>query len=390
MITWLGALASQSAPLAAQEPGLTFPQNVNPAIITMKPITNGKFVRSWDSGTITCNGDAVAAAEWIAPHSQFAPKKLLKFPVTIGFAIDATGRALDIRVLEGGYVEGKFEIDAQTSQINTQRLFEALAVRDLMPSLRASRFAQGAPKANCRVDYTPRYDDAAGIGRDPLARIAAVPGFKITAALSDQLGGGDCNTVGWPAPLLRGFPDFRKVSAREGVRTWTWIRLDIDEAGAPINPTVIASSGDATLDAEGLRAYRVSRFAGGPRTGCVAVWWRDPGLIPAPPAPENCAFPGHRSCAALRSWNTKPKLTYPQAYNERQIEGWAVLGFDIAADGSIGNVNVLAAQPSEEFGTAGAAVLQSGRFAAGDEALTNCIEQVRFVTEKKAAPAGDS
>lgn len=384
------ALPMQAASLAAQEASVPSPLSVNLARMRATPVSNGELVLSWDNAAITCNGNAVAATDWIAPHPQFAAKKLLDFPVTIGFAIDATGRAVDIQALEGGYVEGKFDLDFKTLRVNTKGLLTSLAVRDLMPSLRASRFAADAPQTGCRVIYTPRYDDAAEIGRDTLGRIAAVPRFRVTAAQRDQLSGGDCNTVGWPAPLLRGYPDFRKVAAREGAREWSWVRFDIDEAGVATNTAVIVSSGNADLDAEGLRAFSDNRFAGGPRTGCATAWWRDPGTIPAPPAPDNSEYPGHRSCEALRSWDRKPQLTYPPAYNERQIEGWAVLGFDIAADGTVGNVRVLSAQPSAEFGEAGAAVLQSGRFTAGEEALTQCIEQVRFVTKKEAAPASDS
>ncbi len=381
------ALASKSVPLAAQDAPVQFPQSVNPAMMRVTPISNGEFVLSWDNETVTCNDHAVAAVDWTAPHSQFATKKLLNFPVTIGFAVDTTGRAVDIRVLEGGYVEGKFEINAQPMRVNTTGLFERLAVRDLMPSLRASRFAEGEPKTNCRVTYTPQYAEVGEIALATLATLGAVPGIVLKAAQRDQLGGGDCSTVGWPAPLLRGYPDFRKVSARDGARKWSWIRFDIDEAGAPTNVTVITSSGDADLDAESLRAFTDSRFADGPRTGCVVAWWRNPGIIPAPPAPDNSDFPDYRNCEELRSWDKKPRLTYPQAYDERQIEGWAVLGFDIAADGAVGNVRVLSAQPSEEFGAVGSAVLQSGRFEAGDAALTQCIERIRFVTSK-VAPAG--
>jgi TonB family protein len=389
------ALSSQSALLAAQDAVIPLQRSMNPTMMRITPESKGDLVLSWDIGMITCDGEAVAAVDWIAPHPQFAAKKLLDFPVTIGFAIDATGRATDIRVLEGGYVEGKleasFDADNKTMRVNTRGVLESLAVRDLMPSLRASRFADGTPQANCRVVYTPQYAETEEIAPSALARIGAVPGIVLNGARRDQLGGGDCNTVGWPAPLLRGYPDFRLVSARDGARKWSWVRFDIDEAGVPTNVSVIASSGHDDLDAEGMRAIRDTRVAEGPRTACVTAWWRNPGIIPAPPAPDNSDFPEHRSCEALRDWDTKPKLTYPQAYNERQIEGWAMLGFDIAADGSIGNVRVLSAQPSEEFGSAGITVLQSGRFAAGDEPLTQCIERVRFVIKKQdAAPTGDS
>lgn len=386
----LCALTLPPTALAAQEMSVPVPISVNPAMMNLKPASSGAFVLSWDNGAMTCDGKVVAAAEWIAPHPLFAAKKLLNFPVTIGFAIDETGRAVDIRVLEGGYVAGTLDIDPAAARIAAKGLFERFAVRDLMPSLRASRFAEGVRQKNCRVVYTPRHDDSAEIGRDMLARMGAVPGFPITMAQRDQISAGDCNTMGWPAPLLRGFPDFRKVAARPGAREWSWIRFDIDEAGNPANIAVVASSGNAALDAESLRAAGDSRFVEGPRTGCASAWWRDPGVIPAPPTPDPSAFPGYRSCQALRSWDKKPTLTYPPAYNERQIEGWAVLGFDIAADGAVDNVSVLSAQPSEEFGRAGAAVLQSGRFTPGDEAHTSCIEQVRFVTDKKAAPASSS
>jgi len=365
---------------------------MNTTMMKIAPPAKGDLVLSWEVSEIACAGSAVTATTWIAPHLRFADKQLLDFPVTIGFAIDAEGRAVDIRVLEGGFVEGKFEANfdaaAKTVRINAKGLLEAAALRDLMPSLRASRFAADAPQTGCSVIYAPRYGDAAEIGRDRLAAIAAVPGFRVTPAQRDQLGGSDCNTVGWPAPLTRAYPDFRRINPQPGARKWNWIRFDIDEAGQPANLSIIASSGDYDLDAEGLRAVRESRVAEGPRTGCVMAWWSNPAIIPAPAAPDNAHFPDFRSCDALRTWDTKPKLTYPQAYNERQIEGWAVLGFDIAGDGSIGNVSVLAAQPTEEFGTAGTVVLQSGKFLPSEEAHTACIERVRFVIRTNT-PAQD-
>lgn len=397
MVSWsvlFCALVAQPARLAAQPTSVPLLRGLNPAMISATPFSKGDFVLSWNNDTITCNGEAVSAVEWIAPHPQLIAKKLLNFPVTIGFSVDETGRAVDMRVLEGGYVEGEleasFDTEATTMRIDTKRFLARFAVRDLMPSLRASRFVEGARRSECRVVYSPQYVETARVPRDTLAILGVVPRMSLNTALRDQLGGGDCSTVGWPAPLFRGFPDFRKVSAREGARKWSWVRFDIDGNGAPANVSVIFSSGDADLDAQSLLAFRDNRFAGGPRTGCVAAWWRNPGVIPAPPAPEDSDFPDFRSCDKLRSWNKKPKLTYPQAYNERAIEGWAVLGFDIAADGTVGNVRVLSAQPSEEFGEVGAAVLRSGRFEAGDAAVTQCVERVRFVTPKDAAATSDS
>ena len=396
LTTGIAALAClplpQSGPLAAQETAEPLSRTMNRAVITLNPVSTGQLALSWDSSPVSCDSGGATVSAWAAPHAQFAGKKVLDFPVTIGFSIDDSGRAVDIRVIEGGYVEGKFEAsfdsENKTMRFNGKGLLESLATRDLMPSLRASLFAAGAPQSGCRVVYTPQYMDSADLPREALAAMSAVPGLRLSAAQRDRLGGGDCNTVGWPAPLSRAFPDWRLISATPGTRKWTSLSFDIDEQGVPANATVIASSGHDDLDAEGLRAVRESRFAEGPRTGCVTSWWRDPGTIPAAPGPDPTDFEGYRSCDTLRTWATRPRLTYPQAYNQRGIEGWAVLGFDIGADGAIGNVTVLAAQPSEEFGASGKAVLQSGRFQPSEEIHTRCVERVRFVKERpKAEPA---
>lgn len=382
-----------TAGLAAQEAVLPMQRSVDTAVMKVKPTPAGAFVLAWDSSAVACDGRTVAAAEWIAPHSLFAARKLLDFPVTVGFSIADDGRAVDIRVIEGGYVEGKLQtsIDpgSRTVRVNTKGLLESLALRDLMPSLRASRFAAAAPQSDCTVTYTPQYAEADRIGREALAAVGAVPGMVMNAENRDRLGGGDCNTVGWPAPMVRTFPDWRVIGQRPGARKWSWIAFDLDDEGAPVNVRMIASTGHDDLDEEGLRAIRETRFTEGPRTACVTAWWSNPATIPAPPAPDNREFANYRSCTGLRSWATKPRLTFPQAYNERSIEGWAVLGFDIGPDGAIGNIGVLAAQPSEEFGVAGAAVLRSGRFQASEDTHTRCIERVRFAIDKPATTAAD-
>lgn len=251
-----------------------------------------------------------------------------------------------------------------------------------MPSLRASRFAAGAPQTGCRITYTPHHVAVEELTVPELARIGAAPGVRLTPQQRDRLGGGDCNASRWPDALVGVFPDWRRVPGLEGARKWSWVGFDIDAEGVPANVAVVASSGHAELDAEGLRAARESRFAAGPRAGCVTSWWRNPVVIPAPPAPAESSFAGYRNCKASRPWAVAPRLDYPQPYKERAIEGWAMLGFEVGADGAIGNVTVLAAQPSAEFGTAGKGVLQSARFEPGAQAQTRCIERISFVMEK--------
>ncbi|WP_158093697.1 energy transducer TonB [Erythrobacter sanguineus] len=389
----LACVLAPQTPGAAQS-GLPLPRSMNPVRIKVTPMASGDLVLLWNNGTVTCDSGVVEAAEWVAPHLQFSKKELSKYPVTVGFAIDEKGRAVDIRVLEGGYVAGKLEAsldpEKNTLKLSADKLLESLSVRDLMPSLRASRFAMDAPQTGCRVTYAPEYVATADLPRSELARIAAVPGIKIGSSQHDQLAEGDCNTVGWPAYSLRAYPDWRAITARDGARKWNWIGFDIDEEGVPINVTVIASSGHDDLDRESLRAISQNRFAEGKRAGCATPWWRNPGVIPAPPLPEDSTFREYQDCSAHRQWAVAPKLTFPQSYNERAIEGWAVLGFDIGADGAISNITVLSAQPSEEFGAAGKAVLQSASFERDDEAQTRCIERVRFAISKPKSAAPES
>lgn len=63
-----GALPAQAAQVAAKEATAPMLHSVNPAMMRMKPISNGAFVLAWNSGTITCNGYAIAPIEWIDPH----------------------------------------------------------------------------------------------------------------------------------------------------------------------------------------------------------------------------------------------------------------------------------------------------------------------------------
>lgn len=394
-LTPVAALAAALTPvsplIAAQQEQLP-PRSVN-ATVNVTPSSSGDFVLVWDIEAVTCGNGLVEPTGWIDPHPQFAGKRLLDFPVTVGFSIDETGRAVDIRVIEGGYSGGASEVSLRSVdgayKLDFERVLKNHSLADLMPSLRASRFAANAPQSGCRVTYAPRYVAAEEAPGDVIAQIGVAPRIRLTPAQLDRIGGADCNTVGWPAPLLRAYPDWRKIAGREGARAWNLVRFDIDADGVPRNVAVPVSSGHDDLDREVVRITAENRFAEGPRTGCVTSWWRNPETIPAPPAQDTGSFDDYQDCTAQRSWAKPPKLTFPRPYNDRAIEGWAMLAFDVGADGVIGDVTVLSAQPSAEFGDAGKAVLQSAQLEPADTAQTRCIERVRFVlpNSKDAAPA---
>ena len=95
--------------------------------------------------------------------------------------------------------------------------------------------------------------------------------------------------------------------------------------------------------------------------------------------PDADAFrPQGATCGDDRAWDRKPALIYPAAYRRRAVEGWAVLTYDIAPWGEIGNVKVAAAQPAADFGTQAQRMLLSARAAASPQGWTGCVERVRF------------
>ena len=73
----------------------------------------------------------------------------------------------------------------------------------------------------------------------------------------------------------------------------------------------------------------------------------------------------------------------------RRIEGWAVVRYDAAPWGEIGNVTVLAAQPSADFGTQAQVVLRSAKVAPSESGFTGCVERVRFVMPPESGPRAE-
>jgi len=198
----------------------------------------------------------------------------------------------------------------------------------------------------------------------------------------------DCLATPQPSPLLRAYPDFDRISATPGVRDWTMIGYDLDRHGRPGGAKAIFSSGNAALDAAGAKAVRASRFAGGARSGCFYPYWRAPKPIAAPPTPDKAALtPANAQCAGDDRWATPPALIYPQAYNRRSIEGWAVIGFDVAPWGEPGNLHVLASEPAAAFGEQAMQMLHGARKAASPTGRSGCVELVRFVIARGRSAA---
>lgn len=279
--------------------------------------------------------------------------------VTLLFRIDAGGRPLSIRTDGASYVPNG---------------------DDIAPALAASTFAPGIARTDCRIDYQQQVVPLTKADPADLMAYSLAP----TTGPLPQVGwerispaGSDCLRQPRPAALLRAYPDFRKVDGRPGERQWSMSSYDLDRKGRPVAVRTIGGTGDSTLDSAARKAVAGSRFVDGKRKGCLYPYWRSALRLAAPPAPDDAEFGPKPLCPAA-AWAQPPRLTYPPAWNRRRIEGWAVVQFDVAPWGEIGNARVLASEPAEAFGQQAMQLVRSARRPASPTGASGCIERVRF------------
>lgn len=304
--------------------------------------------------------------------------------ITIAFRIDASGRPLSIespRIEPGGGY---------------------LPTEDLVPALAASRFTPGA-RSKCTIRYTVDTAAVATAPRDVLYRFMALPrigwiGDPLALRPAAGDGADDCIRPRRPRPLSRGYPDFLGIPERPGGISWTMVGFDIDAKGRPQQVRTLASDDNAALDQAGREAAGRSRFvAGQPRTGCTVSFFRVQTVPMAPPpVPDRAAFiPAGATCDAPQRLST-PRLTFPEPFRRRAIEGWAIVGYDVAPWGATGNVRVLAAEPAAAFGQVAVGIVTGSRRAPSGTGASGCVARVLFklpgdgdTTDTAVAPAVD-
>lgn len=327
-----------------------------PAPATASP---GQQLARWTPGPVRC-GDTVvdpghlSAVPPVLRWGSVEPKTM-----TLIFRIDASGRPLSIRTESPSYVP---------------------ISDDIAPALAASTFTPGMARAECRVDY--QLQSATLAQADPVDLIEYSLSLTSGALPSEgweriRPADTDCLRQPRPAALLRAYPDFQKIAGTPGERQWSMTSYDTDAKGRPINVRTIAGTGNAPLDAAARKAMSASRFTEGKRQGCLYPYWRAASRIMAPPAPDMAQFGTTPHCPAA-AWAQQPRLTYPPAWNRRRIEGWAVVQFDVAPWGEVGNSRVLASEPAAAFGQQAMQVVRSARRAPSPTGASGCIERVRF------------
>lgn len=315
---------------------------------------------SWAVGPIRCaGGEEIATAPrrpwgvllWGVPPLQ---------PATFQFGIDASGRTHSIR-----------RVGAAAPPFGS----------DLEPALAATRFDAGKVRTECMITYEP---SSAPLDQAPVPDLMSYSVSPFTGQLPqagwDRIrAAGNCLDAPRPQPLVRVLPDFSKLPRTPGVKDWSMIDYDTDAQGRPVRAIVSHSTGNKALDEASVKAIKESRFTGGARTGCRYPFWTRAAKLEAPTIPDDVAAPPEGvTCQRPYSYATAPRLTYPEPYRRRMIEGWAVVSFDVAPWGEIGNVKVVASQPTEEFGTHAVQVMRTAKFNAAPSGVSGCIERVIF------------
>lgn len=356
----LGALAAaQSAPPAPPIP---------PVITTHSPPQLVDFI----AGEASCGGavQRPLVAERPMPGSDWGSSP--NGSVELRFAIAPDGRPLGIEGPGG-------RLDAH----------------DVVPAFAAWRFEPGPERADCRISFervagTIEDSDPATVARYAVLARPGTPGWNPTLA-SAAFGhfrpeGSNCRN---PEPRRIVYPAFEKIDQAPATVSTSFLSYDVDAAGRPRNVRLLASDGNRELDRRSVAAIKASRYAPEARQGCNFHFYRNgPTPVPAPPAPGTTAFaesggtcPDDQELA----WKNLPPLVFPLEYRRRGIEGWAILRFDVAPWGAVGNVRVLAAQPALAFGEHAANIIRRGTKAESKTGRIGCVTRVHFRMEQDEA-----
>ncbi|SFS30144.1 energy transducer TonB [Brevundimonas viscosa] len=279
----------------------------------------------------------------------------------IEFSVDAAGRPVDI---------------VAPAEANT----------DVFPNVReaseatfaAWRFAPG-PREGCRLRMVY---SAMGVATAPASVLAAYFGGNrrngpLRDAVRRRLAGEDASCEEGAEARSYAVPNFDAPGKRPGVQDWSVVRWSVAD-GRVRDVEIVASSGSPPFDAEVARATGQARLApGAARTGCVYNWYRRGLTLPAPAMPPPPSD-GQQHCpaAVLADWRPQA-LAGPEAFRMAGVEGWALVRFDIAPWGEVGNVRLIGAQPARAFGEAAMNMVRRGRAAPGEGAV-GCVQPVEF------------
>ena len=307
-------------------------------------------------------------------------------------------------VAAGGHVRISFTIDADGRPLGITAVpwagGSAVDTSDVAPAFAAWRFPAGAERRNCEIDFRIAPEPVGSAAAETLYRFLAIhpatrryaPGSVGSAAFERiRPEGSNCR----PRPNMRSqaFPPFELIPQPPGTISYSFMTFDIDGEGRARSVRLVSSSGNGRLDRESVRATEAFRFAPGARTGCTQYFFRRGGPMAPPPAPEQDVYrrPGASCPAGETAWAQMPRLVFPVPFNRRGIEGWAIVRYDVGADGVTRNVETVDFAPAAEFGAQAALIVRQARKAASEGGYSGCVERVIFrlgTSDALAVPGG--
>ncbi|TXC70616.1 TonB family protein [Sphingomonas ginsenosidivorax] len=322
---------------------------------------------------VSCADGPVAAGAILTPFSAISTRYAAAGGMTapthrLTFVIDAQGHARTIR-REPAPSAGWF--------VDTS---------DLAPALAASQFPVGAPRTGCSVRFTVSTEPLEAAAMPVLYELASRPEtIGYPAALFERVRPMGSNCPRQPGQYRRlNMPPFETLPRSPGGPAWVFLAFDVDTAGKPGNVRVLGTSGNAALDRAGREALLANRYApGGGYRGCTYHFFLNGGADhPAPDlGPDSPADTGDQPGCVIDPRSIRSLLdgsAYPRPAWRRRIEGVAVIAYDTAPWGAVGNPKILTSEPDDSFGNTARNILSNAQTTPSDTGRRGCVQRVRF------------
>jgi TonB family protein len=328
---------------------------------------------SFMAGDVACADGPVATDGMVKPFAAVSTRYDAATGASIAptyrlsFAIDAQGRAHTIR--REPVAPSSWFADAS----------------DLAPALAASHFPPGRPRSGCSVRFAVSATPVETAAMPALYELASRPDTTGYApALFERVRPAGSNCPRAPGEYRRlNMPSFETLP-RSAERAWVFLAFDVNEAGKPRNVHILGTSGNPALDRAGRDALLANRYApGAGYRGCTYHFFLNgTSDRPAPELGPDAAVDTGDQPGCVVDPKSIPGLldgsAYPRPFWRRRIEGVAVIGYDTAPWGAVGNVRLLASEPDESFGDVARTALLNARVTGSDSGRRGCVQRVRF------------
>lgn len=325
---------------------------------------------SWQASDVVCGSETVKPVRMEIPAAAIVrgtdPVEAAE-PV-YHFRIDTYGRPLSIRADEASVFYMRTVSD------------------DFEPALAGSRFPTAQAKASCIVRYVPHQTPLRDATAEQL--LAIPPDGDLTADEFSELlrrPGDTCATL--PTPRNLAYPPLDQLPDVMGHLGGALVRYDVDATGATGGVEMLANSGPAELGPMVVQAIKESRYAAGAKHGCIAGFRVPPrGTLRPPPVPRDDPYldPKHRCPREGSKLVHVEDVPFPVPFQRRNIEGWGMIRFDVATDGSLENLETVLAEPAAAFGEQAKGVLLAGHADPVPTRLIGCIAKIRFALDDNA------